>query len=201
MIRNGVLHTRILPKIRCDGIGLTCSIIFLRLLCIYRGAIPCGTAPRIPREGFLHAEYIVGVLGKLALAIATLQNKLRQRYRCKNPGILLILREKSTDFLHNIRFRQTLKAARLCAGLCCALRRLCLVCFFQSSLGIRAINTIHLKAVIRLELFKRRERMITKKAVHTCIPAGITAGNQHGLHGLYCIPGITKHKIACHCIR
>ena len=116
VICNRILHAGILAEIRCDGIEPSGSIILLCLLRVDGLAIPRTPGPRIPGEGFLHAKAVIGILSQLGAAVSGFQNKLRQRYRCKNATLLLIGSKESADLLHCIRFRESLQRRRLQAA-------------------------------------------------------------------------------------
>lgn len=91
MIRNRLLHTGILPKIRSYRIKLSSPIILLCLLPILTGSILGTSAPAIPRQHTLHSKAVVCLLRQFRPAITRFQNKLRCRHRCQNPAGLHIL--------------------------------------------------------------------------------------------------------------
>ena len=85
MIRNRLLHTGILPKIRSYRIKLSSPIILLCLLPILTGSILGTSAPAIPRQHTLHSKAVVCLLRQFRPAITRFQNKLCRRHRCQNP--------------------------------------------------------------------------------------------------------------------
>ena len=92
------------------------TIIFLRLLCVDRLAIPCRSGPCVTGQGLLHSKAVISFLRKLTFPVTGFQNKLREGYRSKNAGLLHISSEESTDLLDHIRIGEILK--------CCCLQAL-----------------------------------------------------------------------------
>ena len=116
MVRDGVLHTRILSEIRRDGHIGAVRILFPCLLGVDALAVPGRSCPGVPGKRLLHSKTVICILGKLTLSITGFQNKLRCRYGSKNPGLLLISSEQRADLLNDICFRQVLQFLRLQAG-------------------------------------------------------------------------------------
>ena len=103
MVCDGLFHGRILAEVGSDG-HILAALIFLRLLGVDGATIPSRARPSIAREGLLHAEAVVGILGQFRLAIAGLQNELCQRDRCEDTAGLLGSSEERADLGDDISF-------------------------------------------------------------------------------------------------
>ena len=108
MICDGFLHAVILSEI-CSYRDVLAAVPLLCLLGINRLAIPGRTTPCVAGERFLHAKYIIGILGKFGFSVAGFKNKLCQRNRCKHSACFLVSSKQRTDLLYHIRLRHVLE--------------------------------------------------------------------------------------------